>query len=552
MTDATGRGHGSSGNSEVDQHHLSQIKATLNANDEHDIAALGREQQFIRKFNFWSSLGIAVCCSGSWEGISAAIAQALYSGGPTALVYGYFAAAIGGVLIASSLAELASSWPTSGALYHWICALFGPEYRPIVGYFTGTFILGTGWIAVAGAAFGVAYQTQAYVMVSHPDYAPERWHVVLMMWATILCAAGLTLTGPKVAHYMNIAGMIIHVVGYLVIIIVLLACTKDKHTAKFVFTGFQNYSGWNDGVAWCIGLLSCVYGFIAFETPAYFAEETQNASRTVPKAIFWTSITNAIVTFPFIIVLTFCMGDLDSVLASPIGSMSPTTQIYINSTGSIGAGIFMNSFSTAIAFISCSDALSAGARGLFAMARDGMFPSVLAKVSPRFDVPLNALLVVSIPTSLLSLIYLGNITAFYGFISGTLVAQMLLYSIPIACMLLAKLKSKEPRGPWRMNKMVGSIVNGAGALWAIFLLIVLSFPTALPVTADKMNYACLLVSAVIMLCGVSWLVYGRTSGYEGVLVVIDAENEAFPATNSTDDIESPKSSNKAKIDTFDG
>lgn len=66
------------------------------------------------------------------------------------------------------------------------------------------------------------------------------------------------------------------------------------------------------------------------------------------------------------------------------------------------------------------------------------------------------------------------------------------------------------------------------------------------------NYACLLVSAVITLCGVSWLVYGRTSGYEGVLVVIDAENEAFPATNSTDDIESPKSSNKAKIDTFDG
>jgi amino acid transporter len=78
--------------------------------------------------------------------------------------------------------------------------------------------------------------------------------------------------------------MVIHVVGYIVVIVVLLACTEEKNTAKWVFTGFQNYSGWNDGIAWCIGLLSCVYGFIGFETPAYFAEETQNASRSVPRA----------------------------------------------------------------------------------------------------------------------------------------------------------------------------------------------------------------------------------------------------------------------------
>lgn len=78
--------------------------------------------------------------------------------------------------------------------------------------------------------------------------------------------------------------MVIHVIGYIVIIVVLLACTPNKQTSKWVFTGSQNYTGWSDGMAWCIGILSSVYGFGGLETAAYFSEETRHASRTIPRA----------------------------------------------------------------------------------------------------------------------------------------------------------------------------------------------------------------------------------------------------------------------------
>lgn len=78
--------------------------------------------------------------------------------------------------------------------------------------------------------------------------------------------------------------MFLHILGYLAIIITLLVCTKEKQSASFVFTSFMNFSGWSDPAAWCIGLLSTVYGFIGVETAAYFAEEINNAPRDLPKA----------------------------------------------------------------------------------------------------------------------------------------------------------------------------------------------------------------------------------------------------------------------------
>jgi choline transport protein len=79
--------------------------------------------------------------------------------------------------------------------------------------------------------------------------------------------------------------MVIHVTMFFVTMIVLLACTSPKHSASYVFTNFSNTSGWkSNGVAFCVGLLSTVYGFIGIEMPAHFAEEMKHAPRNLPKA----------------------------------------------------------------------------------------------------------------------------------------------------------------------------------------------------------------------------------------------------------------------------
>lgn len=82
-----------------------------------------------------------------------------------------------------------------------------------------------------------------------------------------------------------------HIVGYFLTLIVMAVMTKEKHDAKFVFATFINSSGWSsDGVSFCIGLLTSVYGFGGIDTAAHFSEEIKNVRRSVPRASESTSI----------------------------------------------------------------------------------------------------------------------------------------------------------------------------------------------------------------------------------------------------------------------
>ena len=98
--------------------------------------------------------------------------------------------------------------------------------------------------------------------------------------------------------------------------------------------------------------------------------------------------------------LLFCLGNLDSVLASPIGPISPITQvslrhpainhsdflqIFVNSTGNVGLGVFMAAISTYLAFAGGADAMGGCARTLWALSRDGAFLEALARVHPTLD-----------------------------------------------------------------------------------------------------------------------------------------------------------------------
>lgn len=79
--------------------------------------------------------------------------------------------------------------------------------------------------------------------------------------------------------------MYIHVTFYIVNMAVLLGCTRKKNSAKYVFTEFQNNTGWDsDGIAWCVGLLSALFAFFSLDTTVHFSEEIASPATSVPKA----------------------------------------------------------------------------------------------------------------------------------------------------------------------------------------------------------------------------------------------------------------------------
>jgi choline transport protein len=172
----------------------------------------------------------------------------------------------------------------------------------------------------------------------------------------LLLGVVVNVFGIKLMHGINIGAMIIHGCGFIAVIAVMSAM-GTHHDASFVFTSFENMSGWSsDGVSWCLGLLTTSYGFVGYDAAAHMSEEMKNASRDMPRAMFGSVVVSGILTFPYIIALLFAVGDINDLLSSPTGS--PITQLFVNVTGSNAGGIALNCIITLIATVATTGPIS--------------------------------------------------------------------------------------------------------------------------------------------------------------------------------------------------
>src|SRR5207237_5667288 len=76
----------------------------------------------------------------------------LVRGGPAEMAFGWPLVSLFTLAVAVSMAELASSMPTSGAMYHWACLLGGKGW----GWFTAWFNIVGQLAALAGIDYGCA------------------------------------------------------------------------------------------------------------------------------------------------------------------------------------------------------------------------------------------------------------------------------------------------------------------------------------------------------------------------------------------------------------
>jgi choline transport protein len=194
----------------------------------------------------------------------------------------------------------------------------------------------------------------------------------------------------------------------------------------------------------------------------------------------------ALMTIPFIITVLFCIGDVDAVLSSPIGLMSPFTQILINSTGKVGASVFLNLISTSVAMAAGFDLWGAAARAIWSMARDNALPPSFAKLDERWKVPILANLVLILPSIVVFMIYIWNTTAFYGIMAGVLVAFQLSYVLPLGINIFYAMWKKDlVKGPFNLGR-ASPFIHTIAFFFGCFMVLFMSFPVYYPVTAANM------------------------------------------------------------------
>lgn len=99
------------------------------------INASGHPDQLQRQYGLLAICGLALTIDNAWIAFAGSLQISLLNGGAPGILYEYIVACIYYGFIGASIAELASSIPSSGGVYHWASVTAGPKYGRALGRF---------------------------------------------------------------------------------------------------------------------------------------------------------------------------------------------------------------------------------------------------------------------------------------------------------------------------------------------------------------------------------------------------------------------------------
>ncbi|KAI9731811.1 MAG: hypothetical protein M1818_007676 [Claussenomyces sp. TS43310] len=489
---------------------VSPVKAELSAEDQ-KLAALGYTQVYQREFSMLATFSFALSISGVFATVTTTFSYPLAAGGAASAVWCWLISGAGCMCIALSVAELVSAYPTSGGLY-FTCKHLAPErWVPEISWVCGWFNL-LGQIAgCASTDYGCAQLLLAAVAIgSDFTYTPTNRHTVGVMAAIVVMHGVINSASTKYLERITRSYVIIHILVLVSCIIALLACTPDKHEASYTFTHVESTSGWTPvGFSFLFGFLSASWTMTDYDATAHIAEEIKDASIKAPWAIASALGFTYVAGWIYTIVLVICMGDPNA--PAPAGIMNspieqPVAQLFYNRLGK-GGGIFFTVAAFIILNTTGITAFQSASRTVWAFSRDGLLPfsNIWYKMDRRTDTPLYATWLCIIFTILINLIALGSYIAISAIFNVCAIALDYSYCIPIVCKLMG---NKFERGPWHLGRFSFAI-NLIAVVWTVFVSIIFMMPTAMPVEADEMNYASVILAAIGLFSFVYWFIRGR-------------------------------------------
>lgn len=234
-----------------------------------------KPQVFKREFGYLSTFSFAVSISGLFATITTTFSVPLAAGGASATVWCWFISGIGCMCIACSVAELVSAYPTCGGLYYTISRLAPPNWVASISWVDGWLNLLGQVAGVASSEYGSAQILLAAVsMGSDFTYAPTNNQTVGVMAALTVFNGLVNSLSTYWMEKMTKSYVIFHVLVLLTCSIALLAVTKNKNDASYVFTYTESDSGWTPlGWSYLFGFLSVSWTMTDYDATAHITEE---------------------------------------------------------------------------------------------------------------------------------------------------------------------------------------------------------------------------------------------------------------------------------------
>ncbi|XEV01468.1 hypothetical protein FSHL1_006755 [Fusarium sambucinum] len=475
------------------------------------LADLGYEAELKRNR---STLQVAfmsfVLASIPW-GLSTTITYPIIGGGPVNIIWGWVTVSLIILCVGASLGEITSVYPTAGGVYYQAFILAPSSWRRVASWIAG-------WLYVVGnitITLSVTFGSTTFIIscinvfentAGKPAYGDEAWKTILLfIGITLLCNA-VSSHGNKWLPLLDTAAIFWTITGVIAFVSVILIVAKNgRRDPTWVFTHFENNSGWPDGWSFCVGLLHAAYATSATGMIISMCEEVKKPHTQVPRALVATILVNLLVGLLLLVSITFVMPDMTELL-----SMAQPVPYIVKSAIGSSSGTFALLIPIQVLSILCGIACTtATSRCVWSFARDGGIPGARywSIVDKHLHIPLNAMLLAMVIEVLLGFIYFGSSAAFNAFSGVGVICLTAAYATPIAISLFTG-RQQVKKGSFYLGKL-GFFCNCVAIAWTLLALPLFCMPSAIPVGKESVNYAPVVFIAATAISGIWYWLWGH-------------------------------------------
>jgi amino acid transporter len=481
--------------------------------DVRDLHHLGYAQELFRTMGGFSNFAISFSIISILTGAVILFDYGLAWGGPAASTLGWPLVSLFTLMIAASMAEIASAYPTAGGLYYWSSRMRNKDW----GWWTAWFNLAGQVAIVAGinyaaasfvnsgivtpilSNFGVGYDNSTAVL------GPYVNGQLLTMAVLMAVQLGINVAGIRLVALLNDFSVWWHIGAVAVIVGALFLIGAGKeHTDLSPFavgaldkTGSASPLGINLGsaagyaipIAFLFSLLQAQWTYTGYDASAHVAEETIAARLSSAWGVFLSVAVSAVVGYIVLFGLVTHLPPLGPMFNCDPATSTSCSQYYGGANAIVFTTLSYNlgqlgdllgaAIAVAMSLCGLSSIASAG-RMAFAFSRDHGIPGSrwLRHVSHRFRTPANAIVAIVVFSYLLTNVAFiaGGSTAIVIVTAISTIALYWAYGVPIFLGLFGQQEWRE-HAVWKLGRFSRPIAALA-CLWIAFISVLFLWPTS--------------------------------------------------------------------------
>ncbi|KAF9303778.1 hypothetical protein BGZ74_003089 [Mortierella antarctica] len=434
--------------------------------DDYNLISLGYKPVMSRSLPWISVTGIVITGCNVLSGVIPLYGFALTNGGPAWATWSYLAIGCMSFIVSLCLAELASAYPTTAGVHHWVYQLGSSKRRAYLSWMVGWFsIVSSVTVAASVAFYFASVLGQLLVSVHRVTLTPAilvMFHLgAILFWQVInlfpIRGIGYisTVTGSPSAIY---------------------AALSSTLMASFVF---------------------CPQ-----DTVIRMSEESRRPERTMPWMMTGSTVVSLLAGLPLVLTLNFAViKPIKGLLDESV----PGVKVIVETLGDHAAVTYLSMVLVVISFAGFVR-LVAATRVVYSFARDGGVPnsSYWNHLHPRRKTPQRvSWLVAAVCMCCIFPFFWGNAEAFRWISSLACITANLCYVFPLWMRLTREGKLHFIPGTFSLGSF-SKLLHVISIIWLIGLSLVLMLPSTFPLTKNSFNYAPVALVALTILFAISW------------------------------------------------